>query len=533
MAEPTTAYQHHPDLKRLLKAVQRAGDEFALFFVECNLPSLRNELAGVLAADMTPPPVRVELSTPSGEAQQLDELIAAQIQDTDQALPPGAVFLFGLEQWLPTLSSERLRSTVQQLNWRRNRFARLHRPLVIWLPRYALDLLAEHTPDFYDWYSGVFVFQASAEQQAQEERNSLRTIWSENGIHAANRLSQAEKQRWLHTLRELLQEHTENDAGRAGLLNDLAYLMKSLGDYPQALGYYQQSLAIYREIGDRKNEGAVLNNISQIHQARGDYATALGYLEQSLAIFREIGDKSGEGTTLNNISQIYDARGDYASALGYLEQSLAIFREIGDKSGEGRALNNISQIHQARGDTTTALGYLEQSLAIRREIGDKSGEGITLSNISQIHKARGDYATALGYLEQSLAIQQQIGDKKGEGTTLNNISQIHKARGDSATALGYLERSLAIQQQIGDTAGQCATLFNIASIHWQNAEQDEAMRLWGKVYRIAKQINLAQALDALKKLAEQLGLPGGLEGWEAGAQQADGGGIKAIVAPRA
>jgi tetratricopeptide (TPR) repeat protein len=469
MAESATLYQHHPDLKRLLKAVKRAGEEFALFFVECNLPALRNELAEVLASDMLPPPVRVDISLLTSDTQQLDELIALQVGET--AAP---VFLFGLEQWLPSLSEDKLRATVQQLNWRRNRFASLQRPLVIWLPHYALNILAEQTPDFYDWYSGVFVFQASAKQQAQEEGNNLQAIWSGNRIHAAYRLNIEEKKRWLHTLLELLQEHTQADAGRATLLVNLATLMISLGDYSQALDYLQQSLKIQREIGDKAGEGTTLNNMGTIAQARGDYATALDYLQQSLKIQQEIGDKAGVGTTLNNLSQIYQARGDYA----------------------------------------TALDYLQQSLKIQQEIGDKKGVGATLNNLSQIYDARGDYATALDYLQQSLKIQQEIGDKKGVGATLNNLSQIYKARGDYATALDYLQQSLKIQQEIGDKAGLCATLFNIGHIHHQNEASALAMQYWQESYQIAKEIGLSEVLNALQNLAGQLGLPNGLAGWE-------------------
>ncbi|MGH8476606.1 MAG: tetratricopeptide repeat protein [Methylococcales bacterium] len=293
----------------------------------------------------------------------------------------------------------------------------------------------------------------------------------------------------------------------------------NIGNYDTALSYMEQALAIQQQIGDKSGEGATLNNISSIYHARGDYETALSYLKQSLAIAQEIGDKSGEGATLNNIAGIYHARGDYETALSYLKQSLAIHQEIGDKSGEGTTLNNISQIYEARGDYETALSYLKQSLAIQQEIGDKSGEGTTLNNIAGIYKARGDYETALGYLKQSLAIRQEIGDKSGEGVTLNNISQIYAARGDYETALGYLKQSLAIQQEIGDTSGLCATLFNIGHIHLQNGEQQQALSAWVQVYTIAKPMGLAQALNALADLAQDLGLEGGLDAWEQLAQQ--------------
>ena len=323
---------------------------------------------------------------------------------------------------------------------------------------------------------------------------------------------------WIERGLEIAQE--ENNKSATGThLNNLGWLHSSRGDYTTALDYLEQSLAIQREIGDKSGEGTTLNNISQIYDARGDYTTALDYLEQSLAIQREIGDKSGEGTTLNNISQIYDARGDYTTALDYLEQSLAIQREIGDKSGEGTTLNNISQIYKARGDYTTALDYLEQSLAIQREIGDKLGEGTTLNNMAATAHARGDYTTALDYLEQSLAIQREIGDKSGEGTTLNNISGIYKARGDYTTALDYLEQSLAIQREIGDVAGMCVAMFNMAFIQRQNGEENQALATWVNVYRMAKPMGLAQVLQALENLADQLGLPGGLDGWQALAEQ--------------
>ena len=80
--------------------------------------------------------------------------------------------------------------------------------------------------------------------------------------------------------------------------------------------------------------------------------------------------------------------------------------------------------------------------------------------------------------------------------------------------ISELHQSLAIQQEIGDVAGLCATLFNMGHIHWQNEEHQEAIGAWVTAYTLASQMNLAKALNALAELAEHLGLPGGLQGWE-------------------
>jgi hypothetical protein len=61
-------------------------------------------------------------------------------------------------------------------------------------------------------------------------------------------------------------------------------------------------------------------------------------------------------------------------------------------------------------------------------------------------------------------------------------------------------------------------------IHAQNNQLQEAVSAWVTVYGIAKQINEYQALQALAKLAPQLGMPEGLQGWEMLAQRMKDGG---------
>ena len=224
---------------------------------------------------------------------------------------------------------------------------------------------------------------------------------------------------------------------------------------------------------------------------------------------------------LNHTGNQYFHLGEYDTALEYLKRSMALCREICDKSGEGSTLNNISQIFQAKGEYDTALKYLNQSLSIMQEVGDKKGESTVLSNVAGIYRFQKEYDTALEYLNRSLSIQQDIGDKKGEGVTLNNISQIFKARGEYDSALEYLNRSLSIQQAIGDSEGFCTTLFNLGQTHERKGDRTYAESLLVSAYRLAKQMNLSEILQALAALAPHFGLPEGLAGWEMLAKQMD------------
>jgi len=366
--------------------------------------------------------------------------------------------------------------------------------------------------DLQPWFEQALTFAEGEDKGTL--LNSLSTIYYNYGEYET---ALSYMQQSLTVTREI-----GDHEGEGITLNNLSQIYQARGDYETALSYLQQSLTLTREIGDHEGEGTALNNLSQIYQARGEYETAVIYLQQSMTVTREIGDKKGEGIILNNLSLIYMAQGDYERALSYLQQSLTIMLEIGDKAGEGTTLNNLFGIAYERGDYERALSYLQQSLTIQREIGDKRGEGITLSNLSQIFQDRGEYERALSYLQQSLTIQREIGDKRGEGTTLNNLSQIYEAGGNSETALSYLQQSLTIKREIGDQAGWCASMFNLGLSYWTKGEQGEAIAAWVAVYRVASEIQLAQALQALAGLAEDLGWPGGLGAWAALAERTGG-----------
>lgn len=62
-------------------------------------------------------------------------------------------------------------------------------------------------------------------------------------------------------------------------------------------------------------------------------------------------------------------------------------------------------------------------------------------------------------------------------------------------------------------------MFNIGHIYQQNNQTERALLSWIESYQIAKQIGYAQVLAALEELAEQLGLPNGLDDWEASAEK--------------
>ncbi|MGQ9628666.1 MAG: hypothetical protein ACUVV0_17400, partial [Anaerolineae bacterium] len=213
------------ELIRLQRALRRAQG-FALYLAECNFPAHREALAAHFREALKRP--IVTLSLPPAEADPI-----ATIEDFASTAPQeAAIFVFGLENLLPSAEPERARQVLQRLNWRRSALRRLRRPLVFWVPTFIVPRLAEEAPDLWDWHSGFYEFPAPAHLREQVFQQAL----APPGMGEA--LSAAEKEERLLLLQGLWEEYSgEEEAERRARLRaayQIAALLWRLGRYAQA-----------------------------------------------------------------------------------------------------------------------------------------------------------------------------------------------------------------------------------------------------------------------------------------------------------
>ena len=244
---------------------------------------------------------------------------------------------------------------------------------------------------------------------------------------------------------------------------DLGNQQFDVSQFEAALNSWQKALQIYREIKDRRGEGAALGNLGIAYDSLGNYPKAIDYQEQRLAIAREIKDRRGEGQSLGNLGGAYYSLGNYPKAIEYQEQRLAIAREIKDRQGEGTALGNLGSAYYFLGNYPKAIDYQEQRLAIAREIKDRLGEGKSLGNLGIAYYFLGNYPKAIDYHEQRLAIARDIKDRRGEGSALGSLGNAYLSLGNYAKAIDYHEQLLAIAREIKDRNGEYIGLNNLGA----------------------------------------------------------------------
>lgn len=540
-------------LHRIQRNISRSHNQYALYFVECNLPNLRRQIIDELNSTNNLHLLTLDIADyPEEEALHIDEWInkkKTQDQNENPKKILSGINIIGLERLLPTDSNEQVIKTVSELNWRRSYFQALSVPVIFWLPSYVLTLLANQASDFYDWYSDIYYFNSGDHQQKQayfQQVKSLRHPKSDISAHLYQ--SKQEKDKQLRQLLSLLdEENTSND--KAYIRNQIGLLFFSMGEVEKSLSNFKKSYALYKELNLDFDVAVVLNNMSQVFVTRGDYKLALENLgnalnlikksdnnldisatinnigqvyaflgnyddalinyETALKISRGLKDRSGVSSALNNIASVFHVRGDYINALRYFNESLNVCKENGDKSGISKILNNIASIYEVKEDYESANIYFKQSLEICNTIGDKLGIATTLSNMANIFKSQGNYNLALDYLEKSLTIDIETKNKVGMSINFNNFSQVYSAMGDYVQAIEYLKKTIELCEEVGNNEGLAYGNYNLGTL-LQLINPDlfsENNSYLKKSYILAKAIGLEDILSSFKDFHSENGLP--------------------------
>lgn len=236
----------------------------------------------------------------------------------------------------------------------------------------------------------------------------------------------------------------------------LADTLLSLGEVQMYQGdeagraAFTRALALYRQVGDRRGEGAARNSLALFAQLQSDFAQAQADYEAALRIHRTLGDRHNEAITLSGLAGVYAKRGNFADSDHAFQQTLQLARAVGYRIGEVHALNSlgVNQMHQ--GKLAAARGYYEQALPIARQSAYLRGEGALLNNLGNLASDEGDYAQAEAYYRAALAVAQQSGDRYYVCGRLHNIGNMRRFQGDYVAAHGYYQEAVAVAAAIGD-----------------------------------------------------------------------------------
>lgn len=472
MAEPNEtekdAHAHlfteQPDLARFIETLKRVKG-FALYFAHCNVPTYRAKLTEAIRAHLSRPLVVVNTS-PLAEMDQttrpaIDGYVETKLEGVSE---DAVVFITGLENLLPSRDEEWMLRTAAELNWRRGFFQRMRRPMVFWLPEYALTLLARNAPDLYDWYSGVYDLEIPEQMRAEASRETLKTI---QDTEDQRWMSKDERDRWEDVLQDLLAKAEANSnpnnlsqaeaVEQSDLLDRLGRLYLQRAEYQKARHCLTRALTISEKAfgSDHPNIATRLNNLAYALKDMGELQQARVLLERAVNIATEMfgANHPNVAAHLDNLASVLKDLGELQQAKAMSERALKIDEEaLGDTHPlVATKLNNLASVLKVLGELEQAKALFERSLKIDEMTFGPNHPNVAtgLNNLAYVLNDLGETKKAINLLERSLEIDEAaFGQNHPKiANRLNGLACVLKDLGDIQQAKTLLERSLGILRQ--------------------------------------------------------------------------------------
>jgi predicted ATPase/Tfp pilus assembly protein PilF len=296
---------------------------------------------------------------------------------------------------------------------------------------------------------------------------------------------------------------------RARVLFLLGWADLYSGQMDEAQQHLEAALTIYRELGDRGNEGIVLGTLGILYVNQGRMEEARANYQLGLAIDREVGNRHHQGVALLNLGEWCRRQGQMEEARSHFEAGLGICRSVGSRRIEGMLLHNLGVLHRIQGRMEEARADLEAALAIHREMGNRHAEGIVLNSLGCVYSELGDLEVANTHFQAALTIHREMGRRLMEGFNIGNLGNLHFERGDMEKARAQYEAALAIFREVGNPFGEGEALAVLGTVHLRQGrleEAREAINLGEEVLRrVGGSLELGMLLCARVELEQRSG----------------------------
>jgi len=225
-----------------------------IYFAECDTTSTRDEIAQQLENRFLNKNIKIikvkigvgeTASTRDGIARHLENVSSSKdatryeigIRANDLAYTlnryrgdDAAFFVY-----LPPEKPE-LEELARILNYTREEFARIKQPIIIWVDKVSIGVIARSAPDFWAWRARVSEFRSVSDGLGYGgEVEAVGTIWR-------GKISDEEIQSYERALAEFQERGDEKEAAK--ILRQLGILYYRGGEWDLAIEYYEKSMKI-------------------------------------------------------------------------------------------------------------------------------------------------------------------------------------------------------------------------------------------------------------------------------------------------
>ncbi len=189
------------------------------------------------------------------------------------------------------------------------------------------------------------------------------------------------------------------------LLGNAQYHMN---EYEAASPNIRRALDLFRELGDRANEGMVLNGLASMLEKQERYPEALAVALDALRMLKAAGHWWTQASLENGVGWLYAHLGQYDQALTHCQRALSLHRESGYRGGTADTMDSLGYVYLHLRDIAQAKASYAKAIEAYREIGARSGEGNSLVGLGNALLAGGDPVAARAAWREAVAILESL-----------------------------------------------------------------------------------------------------------------------------
>lgn len=225
--------------------------------------------------------------------------------------------------------------------------------------------------------------------------------------------------------------------------NALAILAAQAGDPRTALARFQESLALAREDGADTLVHRVIDNIAVVLRRLGDLEGALEHHRQSLEHATAQDNRDGIATSLGNMSEVLLLLERVDEAIDTADQARSIASSVNSRMTYGYATTNLGLALHTAGERERGVALVRESLLVARDNSIRSLEISTLNNLGHL-LAEEDADEASRSFDEALELGAALEMVDERSRSLHGLARLELARGEHAAAREHLEEALQL-----------------------------------------------------------------------------------------
>jgi CHAT domain-containing protein/tetratricopeptide (TPR) repeat protein len=279
--------------------------------------------------------------------------------------------------------------------------------------------------------------------------------------------------------------------GQAQALMMLAYSSLFSGGKPtQGLGAAGQALQLWSSTGNRHGVARMRSILGTWAIARGEFETAQCNYKEARPVFREIGNKDDEGIVLNGLGFVSRETGDWEKSLQYYRAARAIFSSVHDLLGELEAIQGMGKALAAMKSYKALVPLYEAEQRVARQAGDPVAVAYAEEDLATAYEAQQRYAEAELFYGRALKGYRAANHLYSEGDVLIRLGRLQATQKRFSKAITLLQRANALKEKTGQIAEVAKINYELASIYGRLKRLDEARAAIEKTIEIIEKERL-------------------------------------------